>query len=170
MRYSVQGIVDAAPMEKLRQLSGLDKKTLTERIALLKQHPDAVPDGDEVMEALDYALASCAVEEAVTRHAGTIQETYTLMGLTYVQEGKNLTQVKRIVVTGGSLIHTKRTAEIAAHALYSPRKSASLRPRAADVYVDRSYILAAMGLLASHYPQAALRIMKKELEFHGYSE
>jgi hypothetical protein len=46
----------------------------------------------------------------------------------------------------------------------------SLRPKAADVWVDRSYILAAMGLLSGHYPDAALRIMKKELEKHGYSQ
>ena len=111
-----------------------------------------------------------AIEEAVRRHAGTIEETYTMMGLTYVQSGKNLTKVKQIVVTGGSLIHTKKTEQIAAHALYSPQNPMSLRPKQADVWVDRTYILAAMGLLSSHYPQTALRIMKKELEYHGYSE
>ena len=31
-------------------------------------------------------------------------------------------------------------------------------------------ILSAMGLLSAHYPQTALRIMKKELAYHGYSE
>ena len=64
------------------------------------------------MEAFDFAISSCAIEEAVSRHAGTISETYTMMGQTFVQEGKNLTKVKQIVVTGGSLIHTKRTKEI----------------------------------------------------------
>ena len=93
-----------------------------------------------------------------------------MMGLTFVQSGKDLTGVKQIVVTGGSLIHTVKTHEIAAHALYSTAQPGSLRPKAADVWVDRSYILAAMGLLSSHYPAAALRIMKKELEHHGYSE
>ena len=122
------------------------------------------------MEALDFALASSAITEAVTRHAGTMEETYTMMGLTYVQSGKNLTKVKQIVVTGGSLIHTKRTEQIAAHALFDPMNPMSLRPKTADVWVDRRYILAAMGLLSSHYPAAALRIMKKELEYHGYSE
>ena len=131
---------------------------------------DKVPDGDADMESLDFALASSAIEEAVTRHAGTISETYTMMGLTFVQEGKNLTKVKQIVVTGGSLIHTKRTEEIASHALYSPSNPSSLRPKAADVWVDRTYILAAMGLLSSYFPKTALRIMKKELEYHGYSE
>ena len=32
------------------------------------------------------------------------------------------------------------------------------------------FALAAMGLLSSHYPDAALRIMKKELEYHGHSQ
>jgi uncharacterized protein (TIGR01319 family) len=93
-----------------------------------------------------------------------------MMGQTFVQEGKNLTKVKKIVVTGGSLIHTQNTERIAAHALYDVQKPQSLRPKCADVLVDRTYILAAMGLLSAHYPDVALRIMKKELEHNGYSE
>ena len=170
MRYSIQGIVDAAGLNRIAALSGLSENRVTELVAYLRQNTDRVPNGDPELEALDFALASMAIEEAVRRHAGTIEETYTMMGLTFVQEGKNLTKVKQIVVTGGSLIHTKRTAEIAAHALYSPAQPASLRPKAADVWVDRTYILAAMGLLSSHYPETALRIMKKELEYHGHSE
>ena len=170
MRYSIQGIVDAAGLDTVSRLSGLPKDRVSQLVAYLIDHTDSLPNGDGELEQLDYALASCAVAEAVTRHAGTIEETYTMMGLTYVQSGKNLTNVRHIVVTGGSLIHTKRTEQIAAHALYSPAQPTSLRPKNADVWVDRSYILAAMGLLSSHYPAAALRIMKKELEHHGYSE
>ena len=170
MRYSIQGIVDAVGNDRISQLSGLTKERVAELEEDLKQHTDKVPNGDDELEALDSALASMAIEEAVTRHAGTIEETYTMMGQTFVQSGKNLTKVKQIVVTGGSLIHTRRTEEIAAHALYSPDCPQSLRPKTADVWVDRTYILAAMGLLSSYYPQTALRIMKKELEYHGYSE
>lgn len=170
MRYSIQGIVDAAGLTKISELSGLSQERVTQLVEMLKENTDTVPNGDKELEALDYALASMAIREAVARHAGTIEETYTMMGLTYVQSGKNLTRVKQIVVTGGSLIHTKRTEEIASFALYSPAQPTSLRPKAADVWVDRTYILAAMGLLASHYPQTALRIMKKELEYHGHSE
>ena len=170
MRYSIQGILDAAGTERISQLSGLPEERVLALVEELKQNTDKVPNGDGELEALDYALASCAVEEAVARHAGTIEETYTMMGQTFVQEGKNLTKVKQIVVTGGSLIHTKRTEEIAAHALYDPAHPDSLRPRDAGVWVDRTYILAAMGLLSSYYPQTALRIMKKELEYYGHSE
>ena len=170
MRYSIRGIVEAAGIDRIAQISGLSPDRVEELVSYLAQHTDVVPNEDRELEMLDYALASMAIEEAVRRHAGTIEETYTMMGQTYVQEGKNLTKVKQIVVTGGSLIHTKRTEEIASYALYSPAEPASLRPKRADVWVDRTYILAAMGLLSSHYPQAALRIMKMELEFHGNSE
>ena len=170
MRYSVQGIVDAAGIQRICELSHLEEEKALALIETLKQNTDKVPNGEKELEDLDFALASCAIEEAVGRHAGTIAETYTMMGQTFVQEGKNLTQVKQIVVTGGSLIHTKRTDEIARHALYTQTNPASLRPKNADVWVDRRYILAAMGLLSSYYPKAALRIMKKELEYHGYSK
>jgi len=170
MRYSIRGIVEAAGISRVSALSGLSESRVEELVSYLRAHTDTVPSGDEELENLDFALASLAIEEAVKRHAGTIEETYTMMGLTYVQSGKNLTKVKQIVVTGGSLIHTKRTAQIAAYAKFSPCDPASLRPKEADVWVDRSYILAAMGLLSTHYPQAALHIMKKELEFHGHSE
>lgn len=170
MRYSIKGIIEAAGLSRIVKLSGLSEARVTELVEELQLHTDKVPNGDRELEALDYALASMAIEEAVKRHAGTMEETYTLMGKTFLQEGKNLTNVKNIVVTGGSLIHTKRTKEIASHALYSPLQPMSLRPMKASVWVDRTYILAAMGLLSGYYPNVALRIMKKELERYGYSE
>ena len=170
MRYSVQGIVDAVGPQRVAQLADITPQRVEELVGWLRENTDSVPDGNEEMERLDHALASMAVETAVARHAGIMEETYTMMGLTYVQTGKNLMKVKQIVVTGGSLIHTKRTADIAKHALYSPAQPASLRPKQADVWVDRKYILAAMGLISTRYPQVALRIMKKELEHYGHSE
>ena len=170
MRYSIHGIVEAAGMRRVCQLSGLTEARCKELIDMLSTHTDLVPGNDPELEALDFALASLAIETAVTRHAGSMEETYTLMGLTYVQTGKDLRSVRQVVVTGGCLIHTKRTGDIAAHALYSPAAAMSLKPVKANILVDRKYILAAMGLLAEHHPQIALRIMKKELENNGFKE
>ena len=170
MRYSVMGIVEAAGLQRVAALSGLSEERVTALIGELISDKEKVPNGDPELISLDFALASLAIEEAVTRHAGTIYETYTMMGQTFVQEGKNLTRVKKIVVTGGSLIHTERTREIASSALYSPTRPNSLRPKEAEILVDRKYILAAMGLLSTHYPEVAIRIMKKELIKDGYSE
>ncbi|MBR5818313.1 MAG: glutamate mutase L, partial [Clostridia bacterium] len=150
MRYSVMGIVEAAGLQRVAALSGLSEERVTALIGELISDKEKVPNGDPELISLDFALASLAIEEAVTRHAGTIYETYTMMGQTFVQEGKNLTRVKKIVVTGGSLIHTERTREIASSALYSPTRPNSLRPKEAEILVDRKYILAAMGLLSTH--------------------
>ncbi len=170
MRYSVRGIVDAAGLQRICQISELEADTVKNLLEQLEKNPDLIPDNGSELEKLDFALASMAIETAVARHAGSMEETYTLMGLTYVQSGKDLRHVKQVIVTGGSLIRTERTGEIARHALASPAAPMSLRPLKADIRVDRKYIIAAMGLLSEYYPQIALRIMKKELVYDGYSE
>ena len=120
MRYSVHGIVEAAGVDRISKLSGIPRKRVEELVSYLREHTDCVPNGNGELEQLDHALASMAIETAVTRHAGSMEETYTLMGLTYVQSGKDLRHVRQVIVTGGSLIRTERTGEIAAHAFASP--------------------------------------------------
>ena len=164
MRYSIRGIVEEAGAKKIAQLSGLTVERVEQLVEEFAANTDTVPEPGSDGAALDKALASMAVRIGVRRHAGTMEETYTMMGKTFVQEGKNLAQIKNIVVTGGSLIHSKETDDIAGYALYSPEDPGSLRPREARVLVDRRYILAAMGLLSVTQPQAALQIMKKELK------
>ncbi|MDR2110950.1 MAG: glutamate mutase L [Spirochaetaceae bacterium] len=166
MRYGAGGVLAAAGAEKLAALSGLPAAEVAPRVAFLEANPAAVP-GTPEEAALDYALASAAVDIAVTRHAGTVEQVYTPSGPAFVQSGKDLTGVSRLILTGGAVIHTPRAEEIAAHALYSRGNPASLRPAAAKVYIDRSYILAAMGLLAGEYPEMALSIIKKELAVYG---
>ena len=168
MRYSIHGIVEAASIDRIAELADMSAERAEELVDMLSQNTETLPGDNEELEALDYALACTAVETAVKRHAGTMEETYTMMGKAYVQAGKDLRDVKQIVVTGGSLIHTKKTGEIASHALADEKDPGSLRPLEATVRVDRKYILAAMGLLSQHYTGAALRIMKRELTDDGY--
>lgn len=170
MRYSIGGIVEAASLKKVASLAGLTPERAQALIDDLAEHTEKVPDSEET-ERLDYALACCACETAARRHAGYMEETYNMTGKVFVQTGKDLRTVRQMVVTGGSLIHTRRTGEIASHAFYDPADPMSLRPIKARVLVDRRYILAAMGLLSEYEPQTALRIMKKELKPEdGYSE
>lgn len=169
MRYSLDGIIEAAGLEPISQLSGLEKEDVGRLAGLLSEHTDRLPDTPE-LAALDYALASAAVEIAAARHAGTIEQVFTPCGEAFLQKGKDLRTVETLVVTGGALIHDPRAAEIARHALASPKEPASLRPLKAQILIDRKYILAAMGLLGEHYPTTALRMMKKELVNNGITE
>ena len=170
MRYSIKGIVEATDIDRVCEISGLSEKRAEELIEYLSVHTDVVPNGDEELIMLDKALASLAIETAVTRHAGHLEQYFTPMGITYMQLGKDLTQVKKVIVTGGALIRTEKTAEIAEYALYNEMQAMSLKPKKADILVDRKYILAAMGLLSTNYPEVALRIMKKELIKDGNNE
>lgn len=169
MRYSVHGILEAVGDRRLAKIAGLNRQKVAGLVDYLGSHTDYIPDNEE-MEKMDFALACGAVETAVARHAGSLEQVYTPCGLTYLQSGKDLRRVKYVVVTGGALIHAKHTEEIAKYALFSESTPGSLRPENAEILVDRKYILAAMGLLSQHYPEAALEIMKKEIAYYGHKE
>ena len=169
MRYSVHGILEAVGDRRLSKIAGINRQKVNELVDYLSNHTDYIPDNEE-MEKMDYALACAAVETAVSRHAGSLEQVYTPCGLTYLQSGKDLRRVKYVVVTGGALIHAKHTEEIAKFALYDESTPGSLRPENAEILVDRKYILAAMGLLSQHYPAAALEIMKKVIAYYGHKK
>ncbi len=166
MRYSMRGVVEAVGSERLASMAGLTAERLEEMLSYLEAHKDAVPRDEEFLR-LDDALASAAVETAAIRHAGTIELAYTPMGETYVQSGKDLRNVKNIVVTGGALIHSKNVEKIARYAGMDGAHPESLRPENAGIWVDKKYLLAAMGLLGKNYPETALEIMKREIIYYG---
>ncbi len=112
---------------------------------------------------LDSALAGAAVEIAVQRHAGEILTVYTANGPMLVQYGKNLSDIRTIIGTGGVFAYGRNPGEILEKALDTSDAKLTLRPRQADFYVDRMYITFAMGLLSQRYPDKALRILKKSL-------
>lgn len=169
MRYSAHGVLLAVGAEKLSLLSGLDEQTMEAEVAALAANPGRLPQS-ECDHALDFAIAAAAVETAVARHAGTMEQVYTIAGPALAQSGKDLRRVKSLILTGGAVIHNSRAGEIGGFAKYSAKAPMSLRPQEPNVLVDRSYILSAMGLLAEAYPQIALSIIKKELVSYGLDQ
>ncbi len=169
MRYSAAGIAEAAGMTAVSRISGLPEGRAEELLSLITEKTDTLPETEE-LEALDFALASLAVKVGITRHAGRVEKVYTPVGETWLQEGKDLTQVKKAIITGGSLIHAKQIEKIARGVLYDYADPSSLKPKQAEILLDKAYILSAMGLLSQHAPDTALKIMKKELLSYGIEE
>lgn len=169
MRYSAAGIAEAAGLQTVAGVAGLSVETTEKLLNLIGEKTDTLPETEE-LQALDFALASLAVKIGMTRHAGTIEKVYTPIGETYLQEGKDLRRAEKVIITGGSLIHADRVKEIGANALYDVREMQSLKPVKAEIFVDKKYILSAMGLLAQHAPDVAFEIMKKELVTYGIAE
>lgn len=169
MRYSAAGIVEAAGIANICRLSGLSEERAWELIEQITSHTDMLPDTEDVAK-LDFALASMAVRVGMTRHAGYVEKVFTPVGETFLQTGKDLSRVEKVIITGGSLIHADNVKEIACQALYDLKEPMSLKPQHAEILVDKEYILSAMGLLSKYDAETALKIMKKELYSYGTSK
>jgi uncharacterized protein (TIGR01319 family) len=81
-----------------------------------------------------------------------------------IQEGKDLSEVRGVIGTGGPLVFAKDPASILQKILFRNNSPHVLRPKEAKLYLDQRYALYAMGLLSQTEPRKALRIMKKSLK------
>jgi uncharacterized protein (TIGR01319 family) len=120
-----------------------------------------LPRTEEQKRFIGY-LTETAVQIAVNRHVGNLEYLYGPTGRMTIARGKDLTRVAWIIGTGGSLTRLTMGQEILGK-VNVPRNSTKLLPRDARVCIDRHYIMAAAGLLADKYPQAALSLMRKSL-------
>jgi uncharacterized protein (TIGR01319 family) len=164
LRYSARSTVEAIGQARVQAESGLNKEELADCLKRFSEEPGLIAE-DEKMAALDRVLTRGAVRISTRRHAGKIEAHYTPCGLTYVQTGKDLTSLRTIIGTGGPLVKSSEPVFLLGGALSSSKDRGVLKPERCDLFIDRSYILASMGLLAEKYPEVALKILKQELEW-----
>lgn len=162
MRWNARTIVSIQGSELFAKTADVTLDELNATLAIFDKTPDVLPQ-NEAMEKIDLLLAKAATKNASARHAGTLETVFTPVGERYMQSGKDLSDVKYLIGTGGPVITSKHPAAILNEALYSTNEPLSLRPRAATALVDAKYILSAMGLLAQKMPEIALKIMKNEI-------
>ena len=108
-------------------------------------------------------MAMLCTEIAIDRHVGTLESIFSPMGTLFVQNGKDLTDVKYVIGTGGIINNSRNPKKILDLTLYNENNPLDLKPKYPKFLVDKTYIMSAMGLLASDYPDIAYRIMKKYL-------
>jgi uncharacterized protein (TIGR01319 family) len=104
------------------------------------------------------------VAQAVTRHCGTVETIYTVVGPVSVQHGKDLSMVGTVIGTGGALVHSRDPRAVLAMALAEPSAPQSLRPKRPKLLLDRGYLLYACGLLGTVDPPAALGLALANLQ------
>lgn len=111
-------------------------------------------------------LTKEAVLKAVERHAGIIRYIYGPSGRSTVAEGKDLTQVKYIVGTGGALTRLPHRVEIMEEIAKHNETGMMLFPTEhAQILVDNDYIMASLGVLSKRYREAAIKLLEKSLDF-----
>jgi uncharacterized protein (TIGR01319 family) len=124
--------------------------------------PGHCPTDDGERRAAD-AAARAGCKLAVRRHVGRLEETYAPEGRVFIQEGKDLADVKWIIGSGGAIARSPEAGAILASAVRE-ENALSLEPIRPSFLLDVKYIMWAMGLMADAEPRAALAIMKRHVE------
>lgn len=166
MRYTAPGAVKTINMkdkEEYRKM-GID---IEEEAKIRYNNLELLPTTkrDFLVESI---IAKACVKEATLRHVGSIERYYTPMGTMYYQTGKDLTRIKTIIGTGGSIINSPYKWEILAET--KKTDLLDLRPIEANYAIDQKYLFSAMGLLSMRAPKVALKIMKKHLLWRDKNE
>lgn len=152
-RYNV---IEKIGIERLNKELGFEVQEV------LKTY-NSIPKNDKEIKLVER-LTLEAVLTAIERHSGRIRKLYGEGSRKSVAEGKDLTQVKYIIGTGGALTRLPNRVEIMKRIAQS-RKGSELYPTAeAKILVDNHYIMASLGVLSKRYPQAAIKLMKKSFE------
>ena len=162
MRVSAESLAEVVGKKYFKKYASNVSYDLQERCHYLAQNVNEIPKTREEIE-FDEAMGMSAVDIALQRHVGVLEEVYTPMGKVYSLKGKDLTEVKYIIGTGGVIVHSKNPAKILQAGFYDPERPNYLKPKHSELLVDKTYILSAMGILAMKYPSTAVRMLKKYL-------
>ena len=167
LRVSATGIPEAVgPNAVIRAMDGDYGVTPDEvrRFAQhLEDHPDYIP-ADEREKSLERAMATCAINTALRRHAGHYADTADpVMGIMAgTAIGRDLRRVERVLCVGGIFVHSdKQAAEEMVLRCFEDPGISLLPQEKPQIVQDRDYILYAMGVLGKYYPDAAFSFLKE---------
>lgn len=161
LRVGAPGVL-AADGRWLTAETGGESEAIGHAVAKRARGLGWIPD-DPDESRIDGLLAVGCSAHAITRHSGTMLLTRTNAGPpSLVREGPDLREVSKVLGTGGVFANRKDGEAVLRKAL-ARRAPRSLAPRDPAILVDRSYVLAAAGLLATLDPGAAMRLLRREL-------
>ena len=154
-------VIESIGEEKLREQcekEGIDLDATLESYV-------AIPKTENEIKLVEM-LTKEAVLRATERHAGALRHIYGPSGRSTVAEGKDLTQVKYIIGTGGALTRLPHRVDIMKEIARHNETGMKLYPTEhAKILVDNDYIMASLGVLSTRYREAAIKLMEKSLDF-----
>lgn len=151
-------IVDMVGKDELMKELSISLEELEKLIANHKPIPVERSEKDFV-----EALTIHATITAIKRHCGHIKHLYGPSGKTTIAEGKDLTQVKYIIGTGGALTRLPNRIEILKQVSISNKGMELLPNNDAEILIDNDYIMASLGVMSKMYPSQALKLLKLSL-------
>ncbi|EYE89652.1 reactivating factor for adenosylcobalamine-dependent D-ornithine aminomutase [Fervidicella metallireducens AeB] len=152
---NMRNVVERIGVEKLSKELGFDV------VPYIENHKP-IPKTEEEIKFVER-LTLEAVLTAVERHAGRVRRLYGESGKKSVAEGKDLTQVKFIIGTGGALTRLPKRVEIMQQITRYGKGVELLPKEGVKILVDNNYIMASLGVLSKEYKEASLKLMKESL-------
>ncbi len=114
--------------------------------------------------ALTERLSEEAFKLALERHSGRFINMYNASGKVTYAEGKDLTNVKFVIGTGGALTRLPNRVKIMQNVL-NKKNELILKPSSkTKILIDNDYIMASLGVLSKKHTTAALKLLKNSLE------
>lgn len=158
VRHNISSIIEETGEElflsKMTEFGHADSERIKKTLDAWRDKTECVAC-DDFERRLDGLLAYCAVKKAVDRHVGRIEPMWGVDGKILVQYGKDLTNLKILIGTGGPLIHGDRSGEVLEGATYARGDPSLLKPKCPTFYVDKKYVLFSIGLLRTVDAEAA---------------
>ena len=156
--------VNARSMAKQIGMHNLEKE-IGRDPAPIFAHYKAIPDTPEQF-LLTETLAWHAASDALERHCGRFRYTYGSNGRQTFAEGKDLTNVKYLVATGGALTRLPGRKTIMERLCHLNDGGKLLFPKAQNLRLleDRQYYMASLGVLSRYHREAAVALLKQDME------
>ena len=162
MRYSLAVMAEELDLFAAAEEVGATEEELKQWVELCDKDKSRRATTEQEAN-YERALAKGAIRMATDRHVGKMKAVFTPMGQMFTIDGKDLTKVEALLGIGGALVHSTAPAFILSGAKYDLQHCEYAKPKAPQYFLDKTYIMASMGLLSSELPDVALKIMKKEL-------
>ena len=124
-----------------------------------------IPEAPEQFK-LTHGLTWYAASTALERHCGKFRYTYGSNGRVTYADGKDLTKIKYLIATGGALTRLPERAGIMDRLRGINAGGKLLYPKQEHIRVleDRWYCMASLGVLSREFPEAALLLLKQNLD------
>ncbi|HEX5990407.1 MAG TPA: glutamate mutase L [Solirubrobacterales bacterium] len=161
MRFGAAGAM-AVDGRWIEAEAGMGEGSIRHAVSLRGADPKWLPEDDEGLR-LDGLLAIGCATHALARHCGTMLLTPGRNGPpTLVRSGPDLREAGMVLGTGGVFSHRGDGERVLREAL-ARKEPRSLVPVSPDFAVDSNYVLAAVGLLATEDREAAISLLRHEL-------
>ncbi len=156
---NMRNVVEMIGLERLAKDLNMD----LERVQEIIEDYKPIPATDEEKKFVER-LTLEAVITSIHRHGGGFRDLYGSSGKKTLAEGKDLTNIKWIIGTGGALTRLPNRVNILQEIAQSNKGDKLLPTKEAKILIDDDYIMASLGVLSKKYEEAALILLKRSLK------